>query len=125
MSYNTINEDHSQEDEKVYDPDENYYFLSYESESAQRWIRAPWLTATQLRMYLYRLSYDPDGNYSDICVMPEDLLDERIYVKTECGEFKEISLRVFLYDFRYEIHAHNFRKHSLSETACSDASTEQ
>jgi hypothetical protein len=123
MTYNTINEDHSQEDEKVYDPDENYYFLSYESESEKRWIRAPWLTASQLRMYLYRLSYDLDENYSDICVMPEDLLDERIYVKAESGEFKEISLRSFLYDFRYEIYAHNFRKQSLSDTTCNGAST--
>ena len=94
--------DEFNKDAYFYNPEVTYYFMSWTSESECRWVRSPWLTAEELNGRLEELNSDPD-DYKNLCIMTEDLLDAKIYVKDEKNEFIESSLRSLIYGTRYDV----------------------
>lgn len=96
-------------DKYVYNPDKKYYFLSvvYCGDSP-RWIRAPFLTESEVFEFLNLYSSSKPNTYSNLQIIEEDLLREKIGVLNKKGDYVGLNLRHWIFDDRYssetEIH---------------------
>ena len=86
-----------------YNPNVEYFMVDYMDRTDMSHIRLPYMTQLELVGFLRHFVED-DGflNMSGLQIIPEDELDSKLNIKCPDGEIREISLREFIFDDRYE-----------------------
>lgn len=100
-------------DKSVDDTTKNYYMMSYTlyEDGIPRWVRAPFRSQEDVMRTIQKLkTLDSRYSYENLEILNEETLDESVYVKTGSGEFVQVPLRMFLFDWVYQMNADQMRK---------------